>query len=68
VIFVTEFIVMLTDCDVIGRAEISCELRYDNSNSRHRSQPLRKLIPPRSREQQPLLRPRHSDVEEFHGD
>lgn len=34
--------------------------------SLHRFQPLRKLIPPRSRDQQPFLGPRHPDVEEFH--
>jgi len=33
---------------------------------RHRSQPLRKLISPRSRDQQPFFRPRHPHIEEFH--
>ncbi len=32
----------------------------------HCSQPLRDLIPTRSRDQQPFLRPGHPDVEEFH--
>jgi hypothetical protein len=32
----------------------------------NRSQPLRELISPRSRDQQPLLGPGHVDVEEFH--
>ena len=32
----------------------------------HRSQPDRKLIPPRSRDHQPFLRPRHPYVEELH--
>lgn len=35
-------------------------------HTRHQFQPLRKLILPRSRDQQPFLRPGHADVEEFH--
>ena len=32
----------------------------------HACQPFRELIPPRSRDHQPFLRPGHADVEEFH--
>ena len=41
-------------------------LRNGADRTSHRSQPLRELISPRSRDQQSLLRPGHADVEEFH--
>ena len=47
---------------------LTCNPRLSNRTNRpgHRSQPLRKLIPPRRRDHQSFLRPGHTDVEEFH--
>jgi len=41
-------------------------LRHGADLLRHGSKPLRELIPSRSRDQQPFLRPDHPHVEEFH--
>lgn len=43
--------------DEVGSSPV---LRHVTKRPHHRSQPLRKLIPPRSRDQQPLLGPGHA--------
>ena len=39
--------------------------RHGTFRTRHRPQPLRKRIPPRSRDLEPLFRSGHSDVEQL---
>lgn len=51
---------------VNGKAGLVPSLRHRRDRVRHRFQPLRELIPPRSGDHQSFLRPGHADIEEFH--
>jgi hypothetical protein len=48
------------------KADPAPVLRNGTGDSRHRFQPFREFIPPRSRDEQPFLRPGHAEVEEFY--